>query len=125
VAVWGDVMVIATDRGVFRSANAGESWEPPKEVLPAHLPAGVLTRDPRSPATFYAGFAIAQYEDLQPKAPPTGRAFETPGLASIAIGVVLFAVLVLGATMGARYLARARRQASLDRTVTRSDEAQR
>lgn len=111
VAVWGDVMVIATDRGVFRSANAGESWEPPKEVLPAHLPAGFLTRDPRSPATFYAGFALAQYEDLQQRPSPAERAFERPSLASLAGGVVLFLVLAVCAIMGVRHLARARRQA--------------
>ena len=40
LAILGDVVVIATDRGVFRSSNAGAQWEPPREGLPAHLPAG-------------------------------------------------------------------------------------
>ena len=125
VAVLDDVIMVATDRGVFRSPDAGESWAPPDGSLPAHLAAGMLVRDPRSPATLYAGFAIAQYEDLQPRAPPDEPASERPSLASLAGGVALFVVLALCAIMGVRYLARARRQASLDRTVTRSDEAQR
>ena len=78
VAVLDDVIMVATDRAVFRSADAGESWAPPDGSLPAHLAAGMLVRDPRSPATLYAGFAIAQYEDLQPRAPPDEPASERP-----------------------------------------------
>ena len=125
IAVGDDVIMVATDRGVFRSSDAGESWAPPNSSLPAHLAAGILVRDPRSPVTFYAGFAIAQYEDLLQKASPPGRTFEPSGLASLAGGVVLFVVLAFGAIMGVRYLARARRRAGLDRTVMRSDEPQR
>jgi photosystem II stability/assembly factor-like uncharacterized protein len=42
IAISGAVIVIATDRGVFRSANGGERWELPKESLPAHVAARVL-----------------------------------------------------------------------------------
>ena len=72
LAVSGDVIMIATDRGVFRSSDAGARWEPPKESLPAHLAASVLVRDPRSPNTFYAGFALAAYEDLRQQTPQSG-----------------------------------------------------
>ena len=48
LAILGEVVVIATDRGVFRSSHAGAQWELPREGLPAHLPAG--DRRPGSPA---------------------------------------------------------------------------
>ena len=65
IAVSGKVMVIATDRGVFRSADGAERWEPPKESLPAHVAARVLVSDSGNPATLYAGFAVSSYDDLQ------------------------------------------------------------
>src|SRR5204863_215736 len=58
MAISGEVIVIATDRGVFRSADGGERWELPKEGLPAHLAARVLVGDSRSPTTLYAGLAV-------------------------------------------------------------------
>ena len=37
MAISGAAIVIATDRGVFRSADGGERWEPPKASLPTWL----------------------------------------------------------------------------------------
>lgn len=68
MAVSGAVIVVATDRGVFRSVDGGQRWEPPKEGLPAHVAARVLVGDSRNVATLYAGFALAGYEELQQQA---------------------------------------------------------
>ena len=65
LAISGDVILVATDRGLFRSPDAGKRWDPPREGLPAHLIAGVLVSDPRRPATLFAGFAPTSYEELR------------------------------------------------------------
>ena len=119
VTISGDLVLIATDRGVFRSADAGGSWEPPKEGLPAHLAAGVLTRDPRNLSTVYAGFALAQYADLLPRAPQTGSASGRVGWVTAIGGVVLLLVLALGAIAAVRHLVRAR--VRRDPSVARSE----
>ena len=108
LAILGDVVVIATDRGVFRSSNAGAQWEPPREGLPAHLPAGVLVSDPRRPATFYAGFALTSYEELRQRAAKAGvtAASSAPGYGSTLL--VLIGLGALGLIAGALSLARAR-----------------
>ena len=111
VAVSGDVIVIATDRGVLRSLDGGERWEPATESLPGHLAAGVLVRDPRRADTLYAGFALTTYEELQQRAPQdqtaaartgavgiaTGFAgIAGGGVASVAAGLALLALLASG-----------------------------
>lgn len=111
LAVLGDVIMIATDRGVYRSSDAGERWEPPKESLPAHLGATVLVSDVRNPATFYAGFALAVYEDLRQRTPQGGSTSARPGLDIIAGGFALAVALVLGLITGVRHLVRMRHRA--------------
>jgi photosystem II stability/assembly factor-like uncharacterized protein len=108
LAILGEVVVIATDRGVFRSSHAGAQWEPPREGLPAHLPAGVLVSDPRRPATFYAGFALTSYEELRQRAAKAGvsAASSAPGYGSTLL--VFIGLGALGLIAGALSLARAR-----------------
>jgi len=101
MAVSGKVMVIATDRGVFRSADGGERWELPKESLPAHVAARVLVSDSGNPATLYAGFAVTGYEDLQ-------KQVRRSGLRG-APDLLLFALLAVAViAVAARRLARPR-----------------
>lgn len=109
-AVWGNVILIATDRGVFRSADGGERWELPNESLPAHLAAGVLVRDSRRPATLYAGFALTTYEELRARALQNETASSGFGLGSIAGGTAFVVLLALGVITAMRRLARTRRR---------------
>jgi len=104
MAIGGKVIVIATDRGVFRSADGGERWEPPRESLPAHVAARVLVGDARNPATLYAGFALTGYEELQQQVRRETASWRS-GLGSvgefglvvlIALGVVAAAARHLG-----------------------------
>jgi len=60
----GMVMVLTTHRGLLRSADGGRSWGLMEDNLPVHLEAGPLVRDPTSPATLYAGFALLPYSEL-------------------------------------------------------------
>ena len=104
MAIGGKVIVIATDRGVFRSADGGERWEPPRESLPAHVAARVLVGDARNPASLYAGFALTGYEELQQQVRRETASWRS-GLGSvgefglvvlIALGVVAAAARHLG-----------------------------
>jgi hypothetical protein len=106
VAVSAHVIVIATDRGVYRSPDEGERWELPSEGLPAHLDAGLLVRDPVSPATLYSGFALIPSEELRQRSAEGGRAFARLDGASLAGGVAFLALLGLGAGAVLRRLAR-------------------
>jgi photosystem II stability/assembly factor-like uncharacterized protein len=58
LAVVGPIVLLATDRGLYRSPDGGERWEAQTGNLPAHLEAGPLVRDPASPSTIYAGFSL-------------------------------------------------------------------
>ena len=105
MAISGEVIVIATDRGVFRSADGGERWELPKEGLPAHLAARVLVGDSRSPTTLYAGFALTGYEDLQTRVRRSETASSRSSLGNIVGGFGLVVLLALGVIAAARHLA--------------------
>jgi hypothetical protein len=110
IAASGDVLLVATDRGVFRSADGGQRWDALKENLPAHLAAGVLVRDARTPATLYAGFAVMGYEELRARA----RQVEI-GLARVGVGGIAGATaLVLVALV---LVVAARRQRSRNRAL--------
>ena len=108
MAISGAVIVIATDRGVFRSADGGERWEPPKESLPAHVAARLLVGDSRNPAMLYAGFASTGYEELQQQVRRGETASWRSGLGSVGgFGwVVLIALGVIAAV--ARHLVKLR-----------------
>jgi photosystem II stability/assembly factor-like uncharacterized protein len=106
VAGSGPVIVVATDRGVYRSADVGQRWELPSASLPAHLEAGLLVRDPLSPATLYAGFALIPAEELRQRSAEGGRAFARLDRASLAGGAAFLALLGLGAGAALRHLVR-------------------
>ncbi len=106
VVVSGRVILIATDRGVYRSPDEGDRWELPSESLPAHLVAGLLVRDPVSPATLYAGFALIPSEQLRQRSAEGGRAFARLDGASLAGGVAFVALLGLATGAVLRHLAR-------------------
>jgi len=106
VVVSGRVILIATDRGVYRRPDEGDRWELPSESLPAHLVAGLLVRDPVSPATLYAGFALVPSEELRQRSAEGGRAFARLDGASLAGGVAFVALFGLAAGAVLRHLAR-------------------
>jgi photosystem II stability/assembly factor-like uncharacterized protein len=99
-----EAIVVATDRGLFRSADGGESWALIIDTLPAHLEAGILVRDPVDPATLYAGFSLVPYAELWRRAATSEGALARVSLTSFAGGVVLLALLALGTATALRWL---------------------
>jgi photosystem II stability/assembly factor-like uncharacterized protein len=115
LAISGSTILVATDRGLFRSPDGGNRWEPPREGLPAHLIAGVLLPDPRRPATLFAGFAPKSYEELrqQLSKPGVAAAASAPTYGSTVL--VLAGLLAFGLVAGVLILARARSAARAGR----------
>jgi hypothetical protein len=117
VAVSGHVILIGTDRGVYRSPDAGERWELSSESLPAHLEAGLLVHDPLSPATLYAGFALIPSEELRQRSAQGRGAFARLDISSLLGGAAFLALLALGAGAVVWRLARTHYRIRLDRRV--------
>jgi photosystem II stability/assembly factor-like uncharacterized protein len=65
IEVMNEAMLVVTDRGVFRSVDAGASWALLSAELPNHSEATLLLRDPHAPATIYAGFSRIGPEQLK------------------------------------------------------------
>jgi photosystem II stability/assembly factor-like uncharacterized protein len=104
IATSEEMVVVTTDRGLYRSANGGNSWALIIDNLPAHLGAGPLVRDPLDPATLYAGFALVPYAELWRRAADREGAFARVSVASLTGGVILLLLVVLGALAALRWL---------------------
>ena len=89
----GDVVVLATDRGIFRTSDGGERWVPLVDNLPAHLEAGPLVRDRSEPARLYAGFGVTPYPELWRRAVEGGSALQRIDLTSLLGAAALLALL--------------------------------
>jgi photosystem II stability/assembly factor-like uncharacterized protein len=103
-------LVLATHRGVYGSQDAGQSWTPAADGVPAHLESGLLVADPTAPATLYAGFSLTPYGELR------RGGGDGPGLAQLPAGQLagaagVLALLAAGAAAWLRGLARARARA--------------
>jgi photosystem II stability/assembly factor-like uncharacterized protein len=103
-----EAVLVSTDRGVFRSTDAGANWALLSAELPNHSETTLLMRDPHAAATLYAGFSRLSAEQLkgaaQPAAAPLGRS----DLALLVGAYVGFAVLLLGAGVIVRRVTRQR-----------------
>jgi photosystem II stability/assembly factor-like uncharacterized protein len=103
-------IVLTTHRGLFRSADGGRSWELQEGMLPVHLEAGPLVRDPTDPRTLYAGFAITPYDELWRMAVEGGTMLGRLDALSLAGGAAFLAVMALVAVAALRGLGRYYRQ---------------
>jgi hypothetical protein len=106
LAIVPGAIVIATERGVYRSPDEGMSWTLGSEALPAHLEAGMLTRDPGEPSTVYAGFAVRSRDLLAVLAIKESAAASRITLTWIAGGFGALAVVLLAGVAGLRRFAR-------------------
>ena len=99
ISAMGDMIVVASDRGLFRSIDGGERWATLEGALPAHLEAWPLVRDPSDPERLYVGFSVTPYSELWRRGAEGAAAWRPIDLASLlgAVAVVLL-ISVLGAT---------------------------
>jgi photosystem II stability/assembly factor-like uncharacterized protein len=89
-------MLLATDRGVFRSDDAGASWALLSAELPNHSDAALLLRDPQSPATVYAAFSRIGPEQIKGSSLSPEPAFARSDIALLVGAYGGFAMLLLG-----------------------------
>jgi len=106
MAVVGHVILVATDRGLYRSADGGARWSLVSANLPAHLDAGLLVREPQSLTTIYAGFALTPRAELLRRAAEGGSPLARLDPVNVAGGLAFLALLVLGAGVVIKRLAR-------------------
>jgi photosystem II stability/assembly factor-like uncharacterized protein len=106
MAVVEHVILVATDRGLYRSADDGARWSLLGDNLPAHLDAGLLAREPRSLTTMYAGFALTPRRELFRRAAEGSGPLARLDLVNVAGGLAFFALLLLAAGLVIKRLAR-------------------
>jgi hypothetical protein len=106
IAASEDAIVLATDRGLYRSVDGVASWTPIIDNLPAHLEAGPLVRDPVDPATLYAGFSLIPYAELWRRAAESESALARVSITSLAASAVLLILVALAALAMLRWLGR-------------------
>lgn len=113
LSVTGRVILVATDRGLYRSPNAGGQWEALTENLPGHLEAGFLVGDPSSASTIYAGFALTPYVEQWRRAADGRSLLSRLSTADLAGGVAFLALLVVTSAAAVRQLWRSHPRAQL------------
>ena len=52
------ILVVTTNRGLYRSENGGETWMLKEDNLPIHLEAGPLAQDPGDAGVLYAVYSL-------------------------------------------------------------------
>jgi hypothetical protein len=105
IAASGDRIVLTTDRGIYRTVDAGETWVFMTDALPPHLQAGPVAVDLLEPGTLYAGFALVPYAELRQRAVAGGEnTHMRDGAAGLAGAAALLAAAALAAVAALRRL---------------------
>jgi hypothetical protein len=91
-----EAIVLATDRGIYRSTDSAEKWTLITDSVPAHLETGPLVRDPVDPATLYAGFSLLPYRELWQRSANQRSAMAQVSITSLVAGAVSLIVVVAG-----------------------------
>lgn len=107
------VLVVSSDRGIYRSEDGGETWAQKEDNLPIHIEAGPLARDPKDAGVIYAVFSLMPYAEVWRMAVDGGNLLARIEPISLA-GAFSFVLLVLiGGCLAVRYLSRKRGAADL------------
>jgi photosystem II stability/assembly factor-like uncharacterized protein len=102
------ILVVSSDRGIYRSEDGGETWAPKEDNLPIHIEAGPLARDPKDAGVVYAVFSLMPYAEVWRMAIDGSNLLARIEPIRLA-GALSFCMLVLiGGGLAARHLSRRR-----------------
>lgn len=102
----GRTVLLTTDRGLYRSADGGTTWELLADSVPVHLPARPLLRDPHDGATIYAGFSIHPYDALWQTAAEGTNALQRLDSVGLGGALAFLALLAVAGGLALRWLRR-------------------
>ena len=99
---------VASDRGMYRSMDGGQTWRLQESGLPVHLEAGPLAHDPADARTLYAVYSLMPYAEVWRSAVSGSNLLARQDPLQLA-GACAFVLLITisGASL-ARWLARLR-----------------
>ena len=112
----GAILVLTTDRGVYRSQDAGGNWVLIEGNLPVHLESAPLARDPSDSATIYVGFSLTPYDEIWRRAVEGSNLLAQVDPMSLVGGAAFLILLALAAIYAVRRLLRFARR--IDATPT-------
>jgi photosystem II stability/assembly factor-like uncharacterized protein len=99
-------LVVATNRGLYRSQNGGESWMLKEDNLPIHLEAGALVQDPSDAGVLYAVFSLMPYSEVWRTAIEARNLLRRPAPMSLAGRIGFTLIAIVGGALFARFLVR-------------------
>jgi photosystem II stability/assembly factor-like uncharacterized protein len=105
------ILVVSSDRGVYRSEDGGETWAPKEDNLPIHIEAGPLARDPNDAGVIYAVFSLMPYAEVWRMAVDGGNLLARIEPISLAGGLSFCVLVLIGGVLAARHLSRWRNAA--------------
>jgi len=108
-------LVISSDRGIYRSADGGETWAPKEDNLPTHIEAGPLARDPNDAGVVYAVFSLLPYAEVWRMAVDGGNLLARIDPISLAGGLSFCVLLLIGGGLAVLHLSRRRTAAGSPR----------
>jgi photosystem II stability/assembly factor-like uncharacterized protein len=102
------ILVVSTNRGLYRSEDGGETWVLKEDNLPIHLEAGPLARDPADANVLYAVYSLMPYSEAWRIAVETGNLSRPFDPIYVAGAMGLFLVVLIGGGLFAFRLVRTR-----------------
>ncbi|WP_198026673.1 hypothetical protein [Bradyrhizobium sp. ARR65] len=102
------ILVVSSDRGIYRSSDGGETWVQKEDNLPIHIEAGPLARDPNDAGVVYAVFSLMPYAEVWRMALEGGNLLARVEPISLAGGVSLWVLLLIAGGLAALHLSRRR-----------------
>ena len=101
-------LVVASNRGIYRSEDRGETWALKEDNLPTHIEAGPLARDPNDPSVIYAVFSLMPHAEVWRIAIEGGNLLARIEPVSLAGGLSFCVLVLIGGGLAARHLSRRR-----------------
>ena len=89
------VLLISSNRGLYRSEDGGNSWMLKEDNLPIHLEAGPLARDPTDTGLIYAVYSLMPYAEVWRRASDGGNLLRRLDPISLVAGGAFWLLIVL------------------------------